>query len=204
MTTPVTIPSAKVSLPEYHGLDTEEWSRFIGSFRIETLRNPTAYPTDGEKVAMAMSLFRGDALLWLNTKTDVELQTFLGSWHVFATNVRSQFGLSDNLLKQVARTTLESLPYNSKDPVAFFATARTHLAMMGINANPSMTMAVWAKIPAKAKEILVARDEYAPSWDTLREVCIATSTLHPPSKGGNKPKCAHCGKRHNGACQSKN
>lgn len=205
MTTPVNTPAVKVSLPEFHGVDSDEWSEFVGAFRIELLRNPTAYPTDTEKVTMAMSLFRGEALQWLNTKTDDDLGSYAGSWGVFMRAVRDQFGLGDEALKQVHRTALDALQYSHKDPLSFFATARTHMAMMGVNADVSMVANVWHKIPTKAKEVLVARGTYSPSWVVLREVCAVTATLsQPSSKKGKKPKCAHCGKNHGGECRSKN
>lgn len=205
MTTPVDIPSVSVSLPEFHGIDVDEWSEFLGAFRIELLRNPTAYPTELEKVSMAMSLFRGEALQWLNTKTDSDLQTYAGSWSLFMTAVRHQFGLGDEALKQVHRSALDALAYSSKDPLSFFATARTHMAMMGVHADASMVALVWHKIPAKTKEVLIAREAYNPSWSTLREVCAVMATSPgTSSRKGKKPKCAHCGKNHGGECRSKN
>lgn len=201
---PQTLPQLKVSLQEFHGASVEEWSEFVGSCRIEFLRNPSAYPTDGEKVAMALSLFRGDALRWINTKSDAQLGSYLGSWGVFMTALQTQFGVGDDLLKGRSRQTLEGLVYNPRDPVPFFADARTNLDMMGMTSDASSVNAVWHRIPNNVKESLVARGTPFPSWLQLRSAAIAMSTIMPPANKGRKPKCAKCGKRHPGECRSKN
>lgn len=204
MTTHVELPTVKISLQEFHGTSPEECSEFLGTMRIEFLRNPSAYPTDGEKVGLAMSLFRGDALQWLNTKTDENLQTFMGSLQVFLTNVRAQFGLGDDLLKLTSRVSFDNLPFSKSDPVAFFAQARTHLAMMGIHSDVSLVAAIWHKLPQQVKDMLVARDLPNPSWASLRDVSVAVCASNQTTKKGKKPKCAHCGKKHSGECRAKN
>lgn len=204
MTSLANPPQIKINLPEFHGKSIEEWLQFVGAMRVEFLRNPTAYPDEGAKSGLAMSLFRGDAMLWLNTLTDTQLGSYMGSYTVFTSAVRAQWGMPDAQLIVKGRSEFGALKYNKKNPEEFFATASIQFNLQGVHTGVSRCQAVWPKLPQKVKDTLVNRDLLNPSWDELRSIAIQVSLMEPDQTPATKPKCKTCGKRHHGACRSKN
>lgn len=193
----------KVSATTFHGESVEEWTEFVGWLRVEFLRNTSAYPDDPSRGAFAMSCFRGRAMSWLNTFSDPEIQSMLGSYDLLITNLANEFGLSQSLLRANGRAALDALPYNHKDPHEFFTQADVYLRWTGYHSSTTKVQAVWHKVPQKVKESLVVKGTYNPDWQQLRDMATALHFAGGSTASKKKPKCGNCGKRHSGECRSK-
>lgn len=193
------------SLPEFHGETIEQWLELVGALRVEFLRNPKAYPSDAEKVGLALSRFRGQALVWLNTHSDKDIATWAGSYTVFQEKLRGQWGLTDTTLIVRGRQRLDELRFDIRSPETFFQEATICFNWQGIHSDSSRLQGVWHKMPPQVKDMLVARNSMHPSWETLRLIASQVALIQPTaSQKGKKPKCKTCGKKHDGECRSKN
>jgi len=194
----------KLSATTFHGESVEEWTEFVGWLRVEFLRNASAYPDDPTKGAFAMSMFRGRAMSWLNTFSDPELQSMLGSHDLLIQNLAGEFGLSNALLRANGRAGLDSLAYNHNDPHEFFTQADVYLRWTGYHSDVTKVQTVWHKVPNKVKEALMVRGQTNPNWQQLRDMAVALHyTGGSTASTKRKPKCGTCGKRHSGECRSK-